>query len=168
MKKLNEFRDQLISGEASKDDWLNFKKVASKNLDSLPTYLKLYLSDLKHIEATGISKSDIVILDHGCGSGVTVLFLLANGYTKVFGVDPKTHKYKNLNKNLSERATDLERMFWTPASITKSTPGSISKVETKGGVPVRNLRLSFCGWELGSNPNGSLLPYQPAMGFIKS
>ena len=90
MKKLNEFRDQLISGEASKDDWLNFKKVASQNFDSLPTYLKLYLADLKHIEATGISKSEIVILDHGCGSGVTVLFLLANGYTKVFGVDPKT------------------------------------------------------------------------------
>ena len=101
MKAIVDFRKLLLSGEARTNDWLNLKHSVSQDRNNLPTHLKLYISDLKKIEAAGLKKSDIVILDHGCGSGISVLFLLANGYENVFGVDPKKHKYDGVNDSLS-------------------------------------------------------------------
>ena len=101
MKAIVDFRKLLLSGEAKTNDWLNLKHSVSQDRNNLPTHLKLYISDLKKIEAAGVKKSDIVILDHGCGSGISVLFLLANGYENVFGVDPKKHKYDGVNDSLS-------------------------------------------------------------------
>ncbi len=101
MKAIVDFRKLLLSGEAKISDWLNLKHSVSEDCNNIPTHLNLYISDLKKIEATGLKKSDIVILDHGCGSGISILFLLANGYENVFGVDPKKDKYDGLNDSLS-------------------------------------------------------------------
>ncbi|MDB2528386.1 class I SAM-dependent methyltransferase [Alphaproteobacteria bacterium] len=101
MKAVIDFKKLLLSGEAKTNDWLSLKHAVSEDYNSLPTHLKLYISDLKQLEACGLKKSDIVIFDHGCGSGISILFLLANGYENVFGVDPKTHKYDVLNYSIS-------------------------------------------------------------------
>ena len=101
MKAIVDFKKLLLSGKAKTNDWLKLKHAVSKDYNNLPTHLKLYISDLKQIEASGLKKSDIVIFDHGCGSGISILFLLANGYENVFGVDPKTYKYDGLNDSLS-------------------------------------------------------------------
>ena len=61
------------------------------------------VSFLKFLEK---SAKDIKILDHGCGNGLTIIFLLMKGYKNVCGIDISTTKAFNkrkiqLNKLLS-------------------------------------------------------------------
>ena len=76
MRIMSDFKKLLLSGKATSTDWENLKNNVLSECNNLPMHLKLYLSDLKQIESTGLKKDDIVILDHGCGSGISVLFLL--------------------------------------------------------------------------------------------
>ena len=119
IKELSNFREKLLDGNVSNVDWSHLKTTVSQNPEGLPTHLKLYLSDLKKIELTGISKDKIVIFDHGCGSGLSIIFLLACGYKNVFGVDPKTHKYENLNDKLSKLDGVTVKPFLTYSSGNK-------------------------------------------------
>ena len=119
IKELSNFRKKLLDGNVSNVDWSHLKTTVNHNPEGLPTHLKLYLSDLKKIELAGISKDKIVIFDHGCGSGLSIIFLLACGYKNVFGVDPKTHKYENLNDRLSKLDGVTVKPFLTYSSGNK-------------------------------------------------
>lgn len=130
IKELSNFRKKLLDGNISNVDWSYLKTSVNQNPEGLPTHLKLYLSDLKKIELAGIPKDKIVIFDHGCGSGLSIIFLLACGYTNVFGVDPKTHKYENLNNRLSKLDGVTVKPFLTYLSGNKIglAPGSVDYI----------------------------------------
>ena len=53
-----------------------------------PYHLRPILRYLEDVElATGKSRDSIVVLDHGCGGGATLMYLAAIGYRQVYGVD---------------------------------------------------------------------------------
>ena len=130
MKAVSDFRELLLSGGAKTIDWLNLKHTVSADYNNLPTHLKLYLNDLKQIETAGLKKSDISIFDHGCGSGISILFLLANGYENVFGVDPKKHKYDGLNESLSSLLGNSVKPFqnYMPGNKIDLPNGSVNYI----------------------------------------
>jgi len=130
IKELSNFRKKLLDGNVSNVDWSHLKTTVRHDPENLPTHLKLYLSDLKKIELAGVSKDKIVIFDHGCGSGLSIIFLLACGYKNVFGVDPKTHKYKNLNDRLSKLDGVTVKPFLSYLSGNKIglAPGSVNYI----------------------------------------
>jgi len=39
------------------------------------------------LDDSGLPRDEITVFDHGCGSGITLLYLLALGYTNIWGVD---------------------------------------------------------------------------------
>jgi SAM-dependent methyltransferase len=130
IKELSNFRKKLLDGNVSNVDWSHLKSTVTESPEGLPTHLKLYLSDLKKIELAGIPKNKIVIFDHGCGSGLSIIFLLACGYKNVFGVDPKIHKYENLNERLSKLDGVKINPFLTylPGNKIDITPGTVNYI----------------------------------------
>jgi len=53
-----------------------------------PYHLQPIIRHLKTVAAaTGKQRTDIAILDHGCGGGATLMYLAAAGYRHVYGVD---------------------------------------------------------------------------------
>jgi 2-polyprenyl-3-methyl-5-hydroxy-6-metoxy-1,4-benzoquinol methylase len=127
---LSNFRKKLLDGNVSNVDWSHLKSTVTESPEGLPTHLKLYLSDLKKIELAGIPKDKIVIFDHGCGSGLSIIFLLACGYKNVFGVDTKIHKYENLNERLSKLDGVKINPFLTysPGNKIDITPGTVNYI----------------------------------------
>ncbi len=82
------FRRLQTAGEA--DDWEagwdEFAAAAAGDDGSPPYHLASILDALDEARA-GRPPGDIRLLDHGCGGGLTLLYLLARGYTGVHGVD---------------------------------------------------------------------------------
>ncbi len=75
-----------LSGEDLKDSWENFYEVAAASATNPPYHLQILLTILEEARG-GRSKSEIVILDHGCGGCVSLLYLMARGYEGIHGVD---------------------------------------------------------------------------------
>jgi len=102
LSQIKNFRLKVLSGDVDISDWENLVSYVHDPTNTIPLHFQLYLEDLDRIEKSGVKKDDIKILDHGCGGGSTVLFLLAYGYKNVYGIDIKTHKCLPLNKNLAQ------------------------------------------------------------------
>ncbi|NKB55282.1 MAG: methyltransferase domain-containing protein [Alphaproteobacteria bacterium] len=79
---------QLQKGRASGEDidvrWNSFRDAVQQCREEPPYHLISALDALNEFDKP---IEDIAILDHGCGTGITVLFLLALGYRNIFGVD---------------------------------------------------------------------------------
>ena len=71
-------------------EWDRIKKEYS-NLT--PLHLVSFLNFLEK------SNKNIKILDHGCGNGLTIIFLLMKGYKNVWGIDISTTNAFNKRKN---------------------------------------------------------------------
>ena len=53
-----------------------------------PYHLRPILRHLEEIEvSSGKERADVVVLDHGCGGGATLMYLAAIGYQTIYGVD---------------------------------------------------------------------------------
>jgi SAM-dependent methyltransferase len=66
--------------------WRTLVETALKTRDAPPFHLKGILSALKSVQGVRPAES-MAILDHGCGGGSTLIYLLALGYRGIHGVD---------------------------------------------------------------------------------
>jgi len=66
--------------------WREYCDTVQRAADAPPYHLAILLNRIEQYRGTR-QKSDIVIFDHGCGGGQTLLYLAARGYTDIYGVD---------------------------------------------------------------------------------
>lgn len=78
--------ERVSSGEDATAAWHRFKTVATRGADEVPYHMQAIFRLLEEIGARKPT-ADIAILDHGCGGGLTLHYLLANGYSGIHGVD---------------------------------------------------------------------------------
>ncbi len=74
--------NSLSDDEVLQESWTNF--VNEVNQNPTPYHIKLLLDKLQALDK---NRNEIKILDHGCGMALTLLYLVAIGYTNIFGVD---------------------------------------------------------------------------------
>ncbi len=80
-------RNAAEAGNSLEEPWRVFAKTVQETEASAPPYhLRRFFKILERT-AKGRSRDELAILEHGCGSGMTQLYLLALGYTKIYGVD---------------------------------------------------------------------------------
>ncbi len=78
--------DAIQQGRDPTAAWTGFRSAVDACAEKPPYHLQLFLDLLD--EARGERpRSQVRILDHGCGGALTLLFLLANGYEGIHGVD---------------------------------------------------------------------------------
>lgn len=95
--------------DVNKETVANFVDIAQLSFKTkTPTHLRCLVKKLCEEE------KDSIILDHGCGGGLTALFLISNGFRNTFGVDVGTKKTINLlNKIISFEPLNLkEKRFF--------------------------------------------------------
>jgi SAM-dependent methyltransferase len=66
--------------------WKEYATLVRATQDKPPLHLQTLLATLDKVRC-GRDPSEVMILDHGCGGGLTLLYLLALGYTGIHGVD---------------------------------------------------------------------------------
>ena len=66
--------------------WQEYCATVQRTADSPPYHLAILLNRIEQYRGAR-SNSDIAILDHGCGGGLALLYLAAQGYTDIYGVD---------------------------------------------------------------------------------
>lgn len=64
--------------------WSQAVDTVERYRDQPPTHFVPLLRELGRLDA---EREDVRILDHGCGSGASLLFLMALGYRQIYGVD---------------------------------------------------------------------------------
>lgn len=75
-----------FAGDPTDAAWDSFADAARDVYASPPYHLVALMTALKEVQGNR-KPEDLVILDHGCGGGLTCLILLANGYTGIYGID---------------------------------------------------------------------------------
>jgi SAM-dependent methyltransferase len=76
--------------ESLDEIWLEYAELVRETDATLPPpHLITLLKTVRDLTGDR-DPSEIKILDHGCGGGMTLLYLLALGYTNVYGVDVGT------------------------------------------------------------------------------
>ena len=91
-------------------EWLSFCAVAKDIEKKPPTALEAIHEILNRLKKK-MNKKNISIFDHGCGSGMTVVYLAALGYTKVHGVNVN-FEVDYLNKILKEKFQIKQNNFF--------------------------------------------------------
>ena len=77
-KHFHDIRNANEAGQPLADLWASFVSVALASEVSPPVHLQLILSILKEA-GRGRSRDALVVFDHGCGGGFTLLYLFALG-----------------------------------------------------------------------------------------
>lgn len=88
--KLNAFKTELMAAIAesrSDEDFRNRWLTLSEKVRQSPEIISHHKELLAHLQAIDKPKEDICILEHGCGRGLTLFFLIAMGYKNVWGID---------------------------------------------------------------------------------
>ena len=85
-KHFHDLKNANEAGHPFADLWASFVSVALALEVALPVHLQLILSILKEA-GRGRPREELVVFDHGCGSGFTLLYLFALGYRGIHGVD---------------------------------------------------------------------------------
>lgn len=87
-KSISDLRNAQREGEDLSARWTACQAVANALDDRPPFHLRVLRETLDRIAAErGLARDEVIVLDHGCGAGYTVLYLLAIGYTACHGVD---------------------------------------------------------------------------------
>lgn len=98
LSELDRARDEGGSVPAA---WDSFVVVVEASRELPPYHLRTLLEIVA--QAGGATdKADLRILDHGCGGGATLLYLLALGYTGIYGVDLAPGSAQRWNRLLHE------------------------------------------------------------------
>ena len=85
-ERYRELQDAAANGNSLDESWVRFREAAGSVAREKPEHLTLLL-DLIARQTGNRSRTDVTILDHGCGSGLTTMVLAALGYTNIHGVD---------------------------------------------------------------------------------
>ncbi len=80
-RNLREVGDGPITGA-----WQEFCQTVQRTADAPPYHLAILLNRIEQYRGAR-QKSEIAIFDHGCGGGLTLLYLAARGYTNIYGND---------------------------------------------------------------------------------
>jgi SAM-dependent methyltransferase len=80
-RKLREVGDGPIA-----EAWQEFSSVVQRSAEAPPYHLAILLNRIEQYRGARPS-GEIAILDHGCGGGLTLLYLAARGYTNIYGND---------------------------------------------------------------------------------
>jgi SAM-dependent methyltransferase len=68
--------------------WAAYRAAVEDTAERPPFHLRILLETLENVaKSHGIARDKVAILDHGCGGGLTVLYLIARGYHGACGVD---------------------------------------------------------------------------------
>lgn len=79
---------QAPSAESLHERWANYRSAVLGTRIQRPFHLRILLEELDNrCLALGAEKEEVSILEHGCGSGMTVFYLIALGYRGARGVD---------------------------------------------------------------------------------
>lgn len=87
LKELKKLRNNVMEGDGSTDHWLEIVNALKDPAIRHPNHMVFIIEDLQKMVRAGKSKQEICILDHGCGGGITVMYLAALGYTNIYGID---------------------------------------------------------------------------------
>lgn len=90
--------------------WKAFKETVEATRDRPPYHLRTLLSTLRRIERNRPAE-EIIILDHGCGGGLPLLYLLALGYRGIHGANIRG-KCEEWNRLLKEEIGIIGRRFF--------------------------------------------------------
>lgn len=85
-RRIGELRAVRDAGGPMKEPWAAFVEAVRSTQDAPPYHLRGILAALKDAQG-GRPAAEMVILDHGCSGGNTLLYLLALGYRGIYGVD---------------------------------------------------------------------------------
>ena len=77
-RNLREVGDGPITGA-----WQEFCQTVQRTADAPPYHLAILLNRIEQYRGAR-QKSEIAIFDHGCGGGLTLLYLAARGYTNIY------------------------------------------------------------------------------------
>ncbi len=105
-RNLVEARD---SGAPMRESWRAFREVVGRTRDCPPYHLRTLIGLVRRV-AGERGRDDIVILDHGCGGGLTLLYLLALGHTGIHGANVQG-KCEAWNRLLAEEYGIITRRF---------------------------------------------------------
>ena len=78
--------EKVKNNECYTKEWKNFCVIA-KNLEKNPPVQLQAIHNILNRLKKKMNKKKISILDHGCGSGMTVIYLAVLGYTKIHGIN---------------------------------------------------------------------------------
>lgn len=79
---------QAPLAESLHERWVSYRTAVLGTQIQRPFHLRILLEELDNRRlALGVEKEEISILEHGCGSGMNVLYLVALGYSGARGVD---------------------------------------------------------------------------------
>ena len=82
----NQAQDPLAA--SLRERWASYRTAVFGTQIQRPFHLRILLEELDNrCLALGVEKEEMSILDHGCGGGMTVLYLIALGYRGARGVD---------------------------------------------------------------------------------
>ena len=90
--------------------WESFVSAARASEIQPPAHLELILAVLREAQQ-GRRRKEMIILDHGCGGGMTLLYLVAIGYHGIYGVDPGS-PCEDWNRLLAAECGITEPRFW--------------------------------------------------------
>jgi SAM-dependent methyltransferase len=68
------------------DAWQKLCAIVQQTADAPPYHLAILLNRIEQYRGAR-PKNGIAIFDHGCGGGLTLLYLAARGYTNIYGND---------------------------------------------------------------------------------
>ena len=103
--------EKAKNNECYTEEWKNFCFIA-KNLEKNPPTAFEAIHNILNRLKKKMNKKNIFILDHGCGSGMTVIYLAALGYTKVHGINVN-FDVAYLNKILKDKFNINKKKFFT-------------------------------------------------------
>jgi SAM-dependent methyltransferase len=86
VKAAQEIEAAQDSRERGARAWTTFERLVHQYEGNDPYQIQFPLDALKRVQGDR-ARSDIAILDHGCGRAVKLLYLFALGYTQIYGVD---------------------------------------------------------------------------------
>ncbi len=111
-----ELRNANEAGQPLTVLWESFVSAARASEVRPPAHLGLILAVLREVQQ-GRQRDEIVILDHGCGGGLTLLYLFAIGFRGIYGVDPNS-PCEDWNRLLAAECGIVEPRFWRYDGLT--------------------------------------------------
>ena len=98
-------------GRPLREAWQAFREKARSNSDHPPFIVRDVVEQVRAQQGER-APEEITILDHGCGGGFALLYLLALGYTEIYGVDLTSNEDKKTWNELCAEVSGLpERRF---------------------------------------------------------
>ncbi len=75
-----------VGGGPITETWGEICQTVQRTAYAPPYHLAILLNRIEQYRGAR-QRREIAILDHGCGNGLTLLYLAARGYTNIYGVD---------------------------------------------------------------------------------